>query len=504
MKKLLIISALAMAWPAAAQTTSTVVDGVTYEVFPDGSDFPAYQGKAWVLGCSDDVTKAVLLDSVTIGDKKYEVGVIKYEAFYNRTNLESVDIPSTVSYVMPMAFGHTGLKTVTIPASVARIDYGMFYECNKLEKVVLPENFKEIPELMCDGCVALAEINIPDGVTTIGSSAFYGCNKLTDFHFPADLKTIGAGAFARCTSLTSVILPEGTTTLGSPCFSGCTSLEEIYIPASMHNIGTTTFSNVPLKKVTIGSPDKWGQASLDSHHGDANPITVAGSFFVPGKDEQPQHLVVTQGAAAFTFECANNLATARVIGDVGQKAFASCTNLEKVCIDATEIGEDAFYNCPKLTEVYMLTATPPSTPTEPGPVCTYSYFYDNQVFGNNTDFTLYVPVGARQAYLDDHTFGQCANIVETDFAGIDELFKADYEDVAANIDILTPVVPGGSLQVVVDGGALSLPDCEGQPVSVFNPAGQCLYSGTGLNGLALPAGMYIVRAAGAAAKVVIR
>ena len=55
----------------------------------------------------------------------------------------SVTIPNTVRKIGEKAFEFTKVESVTIPDTVTSIGSDAFYECEKLEKVVIPDNIKK-------------------------------------------------------------------------------------------------------------------------------------------------------------------------------------------------------------------------------------------------------------------------------------------------------------------------------------------------------------------------
>ena len=90
-----------------------------------------------------------------------------------------------------------GLEIVSIDlgAGVKAVPTTCFYECTKLETVVLH-----------------------DGVTSIGQSAFNKCSKLTTINMPSSLTTIGREAFDYCTSLREIVIPISVSTIEAYAF----------------------------------------------------------------------------------------------------------------------------------------------------------------------------------------------------------------------------------------------------------------------------------------------
>ena len=65
------------------------------------------------------------------------------------------------------------MTNIEIPESATSIDYGVFYECQKLEQITLPKGITKIPASMFGKCYNLKDIEIPfiwEGITTsVGS-----------------------------------------------------------------------------------------------------------------------------------------------------------------------------------------------------------------------------------------------------------------------------------------------------------------------------------------------
>lgn len=104
-----------------------------------------------------------------------------------------------VSQIGRQAFAfNEELRSVSIPKTVEKIDYGAFAHCENLEKVVLSRGLKTIDWNVFEGCTALRTIMLPDGVTRIGNKAFYRCSALESIYIPASVTHIGEDAFSEC------------------------------------------------------------------------------------------------------------------------------------------------------------------------------------------------------------------------------------------------------------------------------------------------------------------
>lgn len=124
---------------------------------------------------ADSRTAYTVPDSVT---------AIGYAAFQGCSNLISIDIPSSVTYISSCVFWDcAGLTAVTLPEKISSINYATFI-----------------------GCSALRECIIPSNVTSIDMDAFYGCSSLTSVTIPKKVKYIGSSAFGWCGSLEKVVI----------------------------------------------------------------------------------------------------------------------------------------------------------------------------------------------------------------------------------------------------------------------------------------------------------
>lgn len=177
-------------------------------------------------GCRE-LTSIVIPDSVT---------EIQTQAFYNCSALTSVTIPDSVTSVgIFVLAGCDSLSSLTLPGAdnifrslfEAWIGVQLMFEipdalktvvvtngtsvapqtfedCDKIERVILPEGMTSISSYAFSNCTSLAQIDLPDTLTSIGYAAFMGCTALTQISLPGELTAIGAYAFRDCTGLTDI------------------------------------------------------------------------------------------------------------------------------------------------------------------------------------------------------------------------------------------------------------------------------------------------------------
>ena len=234
-------------------------------------------------------------------------------AFWNCSNLISVDISNSVTSIGYSAFSHcTSLISVTIPEGVTSIDdlvfdycssltgihvaennpsyssdeYGVLFNKGKTKLIRAPEGISgryQIPEDVTDislcaffGCSGLTSIVIPEGVTSIGNFAFYACSGLTSVNIPGGVTRIGDNTFSHCSSLTNIVIPDGVISIDEYTFFGCTSLSSIEIPESVTGISSWAFSDcTSLNDVYYGgSEEQWNTITIYSGNDELTNATI--------------------------------------------------------------------------------------------------------------------------------------------------------------------------------------------------------------------------------------
>lgn len=302
----------------------TIPDGVT-----DIGDY-AFQG-------------SINLTGITIPDSVKKIGIVAFGS----SGITSMSIPEGVTWIGLRAFDScTSLTTVEIPDSVTHLDYGVFMFCSgltdirvgsgntayKAEDGVLfskdgttlirypaacPETEYSVPNgvtviggFAFEGSSNLTGINLPDSVTTIESQALANCRNLTSLSLPDGLKSLGSYALVNCRSLKSIVVPEGITEINSGVFQQCTSLEKVILPSGITRIGGLSF---------------WWCPSLTD-------INI------------PDSVKVIEDAAFSACSSLEEIILPDGLESIEEYAFNGCNNLKRLTIpdSVTAIGPSAF------------------------------------------------------------------------------------------------------------------------------------------------------------------
>lgn len=304
------------------------------------------------------------LTSVNLGN----VTELYNYVFQGCTNLEiDVNMPY-LTRLNDAVFVDSGITSVTsLGNTITSIQggsgsgQGVFRRCVNLQSVNLPSTVSEIGQNAFNGCTSLETINFTSSILTIGEDAFRGCSSLAiNVNLPGlttlgnnafnssgikkilslgSITTIygntpsGQGTFNGCTGLTEVVLPNTLTTIQAQAFRGCTALTTINFPASITTIGTNAFYQTSSMEVDAYFP---------------NLTTLEGTCFQYSgiRKFKADKLAVVPGANT----------------SVGG-GFRWCSKLIEVDLPSTltTINAYAFASCSALQTFIVRATTPPTT-----------------------------------------------------------------------------------------------------------------------------------------------
>lgn len=150
-------------------------------------------------------------------------------------NLQTISIPSKINGIPVTSIAESvfysceNLEEIEMPDTIASIGEGAFAYCKSLKRIDIPHEVTIVENSTFLGCKSLSVVNIPNGVTSIGSSAFWACG-FSSIELPETLKAIGFSAFCECENLKSITIPPNVEELNYSMFSGDIKLKTVYVP----------------------------------------------------------------------------------------------------------------------------------------------------------------------------------------------------------------------------------------------------------------------------------
>ena len=110
-------------------------------------------------------------------------------AFYDCENLSEVKLNDKLESIGDYAFSYSGVKSVDIKDSITSLGAGAFDSCKQLQSVKIGKGIKNIKYYTFAWCEKLDKVIIPDNITNIGAEAFYKCG-LTSIIIPDSVTSI--------------------------------------------------------------------------------------------------------------------------------------------------------------------------------------------------------------------------------------------------------------------------------------------------------------------------
>lgn len=254
---------------------------------------------------------------------------------------------------------------------VTKIDAGVFYRFDGLTSAFLPANVTNIGNFVFADCAGLASIGVDANNPSFSSDTGVLFNKTR-----TTLVQCPAGRTGTYT------VPEGVTTLGYSAFLGCCDLINIDLSASISSIGNYAFS-----------PSCDNLTSINVHGNNPNYSSDNGVLFNKTKTALVQYPRGRTGIYEIPLGVTN----------IGECAFTDCSKLTEVTIPAgvTIIGKGAFDACSGLTKVIM-----------PSSVNNIGMYAFRNCYGITS-----VTIPASVKTVANRLFSGCNNLVRADFLG---------------------------------------------------------------------------------------
>jgi hypothetical protein len=332
----------------------------------------------------------------------YGIESIGDSAFADHSKLTSVTLPESVTSIGMYAFNHCcALSEVTVPNSVITIGMYAFVNCERLEEITIPASVNHIGKYAFNDCGKLSAIHVDEGNRMYSSEdgVLFNKNKSVLIRYPAgrqgayripdSVKKIEADAFADCSHLTDIVIPDGVREIGKRAFTDCKRLTGIeadgynalysskngvlfnkertvliqypagregayVVPDTVLEIAEDAFANCgKLTEITLPDGLKGSDGGdfddcdrlLAIKAGEGNPLYYSedGVLFNKERTALLRYPAGKEGAYVVPDG----------VSEIAEDAFANCGKLTGITIPkgVTAIGEGAFYHCDGLSDV---------------------------------------------------------------------------------------------------------------------------------------------------------
>ncbi len=133
--------------------------------------------------------------------------------------------------------------TVTLPASVYKINAYAFEWCTEIEGVVIPEGCLFIGNSAFSVCENLSDINIPETMEYIDHYAFSYCNSIESMNICDNVTYLGRYVFTCCMNLKDITIGNGLIELKEGLFESCEKLANVSLGENLEEINESAFAN---------------------------------------------------------------------------------------------------------------------------------------------------------------------------------------------------------------------------------------------------------------------
>lgn len=242
---------------------------------------------------------------VTVGDGTYaaqlpdSIEVIEYGAFSGHP---VKNLPKNLKYLGDEAFSgdkngdkYTGFvsKEVIFPENIEYIGRA-FHDCNEIERVVIPEYFKdiEIKDTIFDYCNNIktvcyegniynsnivypgpSNVEVKEGVTVFNGPRYN--SEITEFIIPEGIVEITYGSFDQCENLKTIKFPSTLKKIDSGVLGSCPALEKIEFDEKS--------TGIEIGEGFIGGFEDGEKNKIETFHFPAY-VTKVGSGFASGRN----------------------------------------------------------------------------------------------------------------------------------------------------------------------------------------------------------------------------
>ncbi len=348
----------------------------------------------------DDAFKdATNLKSIELGDSIVTIGA---SAFENCWALDNITFPGTVTSLGKRAFAtcwHLSYLDLS-GTSICKIEPQTFYACPNLETIDLPSSLTTIEKYAFES-VRIKHITLPEGVISIGYSAFNDCDSLISVSLPESLTNIDGAAFWNCGKLDSLFIPRGVNSIATCITAACSGMKSLVVD----NENPIYDSRDNCNAIILTAENKLIQGSPTAFIPES--VTAIGDYafwatYIPSTFTIPNSVRTIGNNAFMGSSNLVNLILPESTEWIGDQSFKGCQSLTSLTLPAslTHIGDEAFYGCQELRNVKVYQSEP---------LVINENVFENKTYQNGT---LHVPIGCADKFRAADSWKRFSHIVD--------------------------------------------------------------------------------------------
>ena len=351
----------------------------------------------WMIGDTVVEEFTVPKSVVSISFATFEVSYSLINIFVEEGNSQYVDdngVLYSSYYKNLVAYPVSHSSSYTIHENCLITEYSSFSNA-KITTIILNNVLTKIGDYSFK-LTNIKSISIPETTTIIGDNAFNGCKSLKSIKFPSKLTRFSKYMFANC-QFTNFTVPESIQVIQEFCFSNNDKLKLVILPINLQSLGGGAFSNCHKDLVITFPKNSLFTLLNQTFIVDINIINLTQYLGFSEIVTLPSTIEIIK-AGAFRN---NNYITEIICGDnlktIEEKAFTSCSNLQKINIDSVEIiSNNAFESCPSISALEFGNNL----------IHIHEYAFHNCTKLNSVTFAE----TAESHYIEQYAFFSCSNL----------------------------------------------------------------------------------------------
>lgn len=252
-------------------------------------------------------------------------------------------------------------------------------------------------------------------ITRLPERVFYSCENLREVELPESLESIGTNAFSECKSLEKINLPDNVKSFNTNDFMFCTSLKEITLGRSVERVYFNVEAQLDNLENIFVSGDNNNFTSVDGVLYSKDMTVLVNCPRTKDMFEIPSSVTeIGYGAFSLCKKWKGKIVIHDNIRIIGELAFAWCTDITELILgkNVEYIGGGSFAETDKMERIYSYNPVPPeldvATLVNPNSEMSFCWtFY----WGRSP---LYVPANSVEAYRNDLLWSRGFRNFETD------------------------------------------------------------------------------------------